>query len=151
MQSTHVCNPKTLCMNTDTIRIILVDDHKMVRESLSLLLSFNKRFSIIKTCADGYDAIHQARQLLPDIMLVDVNMDPINGFDVVKNVMETNPTIKIIGISVNNQLAYAERMMELGAKGFLTKDSTLDEMTHAIIEVHSGRSYVSRNMKRTIS
>ena len=138
---------------SDPIRIILVDDHKLARESLSLLLGFDARFSIVKECDNGHDAIQQARTLRPDIMLVDVNMEPLNGFDVVKSVMETNPATRIIGISVNNHPLYATRMLSLGACGFVTKGSSLDEMTHAIMEVHSGRQYVSDDIRgqQTIS
>jgi two-component system, NarL family, invasion response regulator UvrY len=133
---------------SDPIRIILVDDHKLARESLSLLLGFDARFSIVKECDNGHDAIHHARDLAPDVMLVDVNMEPLNGFDVVKSVLETNPGTRIIGISVNNHPLYASRMLAIGARGFVTKGSSLDEVTHAIMEVHGGREYVSGDIRR---
>jgi two-component system, NarL family, invasion response regulator UvrY len=135
-------------MSTDLIRIILVDDHKLVRESLGLLLGYDTRFSIIKECDNGHDAIQQARQLCPDIMLVDVNMEPVNGFEVVKNVLRTHPDLKIIGISVNNHPLYANHMLEIGARGFITKGSTLEEMTRAILHVHGGGRYVSPDIAR---
>lgn len=134
-------------MNTHPIRIILVDDHKLARESLGLLLGYDERFSIVKECDNGHDAIEHASQLRPDVMLVDVNMNPMNGFEVVKNVLQQNPEIKIIGISVNNQPAYANRMLQVGARGFVTKSSSLDEMSHAIMEVHNGRRYVSNDIR----
>ncbi len=89
-----------------------------------------------------------ARTLLPDIMLVDVNMSPINGFEVVKNVMATHPDTKIIGISVNNHPQYVDHMLSIGAKGFVTKGSPLEEMTKAIIAVHEGKQYVSGDISR---
>lgn len=134
-------------MNSDQIRIILVDDHKLAREALGQLLGFDARFSVIKECENGHDAIQEARQLCPDIMLVDINMDPINGFEVTRSVLETHPATKIIGISVNNLAAYANRMIKLGARGYITKGTTLDEMTNAIIEVHSGGRYFSKDIK----
>jgi two-component system invasion response regulator UvrY len=137
-------------MNNAPIRIILVDDHKLARESIGQLLGFDARFSVIKECDNGHDAIHEASQLRPDIMLVDINMDPINGFEVVKRVMENNPDTKIIGISVNNLAAYANRMIQLGAKGFITKGTTLDEMTHAILRVYEGERYVSKDVRGEI-
>jgi two-component system invasion response regulator UvrY len=135
-------------MSTELIRIILVDDHKLVRESLCLLLGYDTRFTIIKECDNGHDAIHHARTLLPDIMLVDVNMSPINGFEVVKNVIATHPDTKIIGISVNNHPQYVDHMLSIGAKGFVTKGSPLEEMTNAIIAVHEGKQYVSNDILR---
>jgi two-component system invasion response regulator UvrY len=135
-------------MSTELIRIILVDDHKLVRESLCLLLGYDERFSIIKACDNGHDAIAQASTLRPDIMLVDVNMSPVNGFEVVKGVLATNPDAKIIGISVNNHPQYVDHMLSIGARGFVTKGSTLEEMTNAIIAVYEGRQYVSGDILR---
>lgn len=135
-------------MNDDPIRIILVDDHKLARESLGLLLGYDERFSIVKDCDNGRDAVEYASLLHPDVMLVDINMSPMNGFEVVKNVLQNNPGIKIIGMSVNNQPAYANRMLQVGARGFVTKSSPLHEMSHAIIEVYNGRQYVSSDVTK---
>jgi len=137
-------------MVTDPIRIIVVDDHKLARESISLLLGSDERFSVIQSCSNGHDAIQQGRQLCPDIMLVDINMDPVDGFTVAEQVLETNPSIKIIGISVNNTVQYAYRMLTIGARGFVTKGSSLDEVIHAIMEVHNGRKFVSSDLRGTL-
>jgi two-component system, NarL family, invasion response regulator UvrY len=137
-------------MNNDPIRIILVDDHKLARESWSLLLDYDARFSVIRECENGPDAIQEVSRLKPDILLVDINMYPLNGFEVTQKVLEEDPSIKIIGISVNNQPSYANKMLEIGARGFVTKGSPFEEITHAIVEVHNGRNYVCseiRNMQ----
>lgn len=134
-------------MSNPPIRIILVDDHKMARESWSMLLSYDGRFTVIKECANGKDAIEQAATLVPDVMLVDINMSPINGFEVAQRVLQANPAMKIIGISVNNQPSYANRMLEIGAKGFVTKGSPFDEITHAISEVYRGENYICSEIK----
>jgi DNA-binding NarL/FixJ family response regulator len=138
-------------MNNDPIRIILVDDHKLARESWCLLLDYDPRFSVIKECENGPDAIQEVSRLKPDILLVDINMYPLNGFEVTQKVLEADPSMKIIGISVNNQPSYANKMMEIGARGFVTKGSPFEEITHAIVEVHNGRNYVCneiRNMQQ---
>lgn len=134
-------------MNNDPIRIILVDDHKLARESWSLLLDYDPRFSVIKECENGPDAIKEVRRLKPDILLVDINMYPLNGFEVTQKVLEADPSMKIIGISVNNQPSYANKMMEIGARGFVTKGSPFEEITHAIVEVHNGRNYVCNEIR----
>ena len=90
------------------------------------LLENNPRFRVVADCDNGADAaIEQAKQLLPDIMLVDINMTPDNGFKVTERVAAELPSVKIIGISVNNQPKYAIKMIELGARGYLTKTSSL--------------------------
>lgn len=134
-------------MNNDPIRIILVDDHKLARESWSLLLDYDARFTVIKECENGHDAIQEVSLLRPDILLVDINMYPLNGFEVTQKVLEADPSMKIIGISVNNQPSYANKMMEIGARGFVTKGSPFEEITHAIVEVHNGRNYVCNEIR----
>jgi DNA-binding NarL/FixJ family response regulator len=125
-------------MSKQPIRIILVDDHQLARESWSMLLGYDDRFAVIHETGNGQDAIDLANRFEPDIMLVDINMEPVNGFEVTQKVLEKNPGVKIIGISVNNHPSYANHMLELGAKGFLTKGSSFDEIIQAIEEVHNG-------------
>jgi two-component system invasion response regulator UvrY len=144
---THLKTSLLSTMNIEPIRLILVDDHKIVRESWSLLPGYDNRFSIIHECDNGEEAIEHALRLSPDILLVDINMYPSNGFEVTKKVLEANPTAKIIGISVNNQPSYANRMLEIGGMGFITKGSPFEEVIHAIIEVHNGNRYVCNEIK----
>ncbi len=137
-------------MNNDPIRIILVDDHELVRESWKILLGNDPRFQVIGDFGNGHDAIEYAQKLIPDIMLVDINMSPLNGFAVTKSIMETNPSIKIIGLSVNNQPSYALKMVELGAKGYLTKTTSLEEISHGILEVHRGELYICDEVRNNM-
>jgi two-component system, NarL family, invasion response regulator UvrY len=137
-------------MSNEPIRIMLVDDHKIVRKSWKSLLENNPRFTVIADCDNGQSAIEQAEQLIPDIMLVDINMSPLNGFAVTERIMETTPSIKIIGLSVNNQPKYAVRMVELGARGYLTKTSSLEEINHGIMEVHRGEFYICEEVTRNM-
>ncbi|MEI9946390.1 MAG: response regulator transcription factor [Chitinophagaceae bacterium] len=81
---------KSLSMQEEKIRIIVVDDHSVVREFLQLILNANERFSVIKACDNGIDAIEQAALLQPDLMLLDINMSPLNGFEVAQKALEQN-------------------------------------------------------------
>ena len=134
-------------MPTGLIRIMLVDDHRIVRESWKLLLENNPRFQIIAECDNGQQAIHKAIELLPDIILVDVNMSPHNGFMVTESVARSAPSVRVIGLSVNNQPKYATKMLELGARGYLTKTSSLEEINHGIMEVYRGEVYICHEVK----
>jgi two-component system invasion response regulator UvrY len=134
-------------MSHTPIRIILVDDHQLVRQSMGLMLETDKRFSIIKECDNGSDAIREANNLKPDVMLVDINMHPVNGFEVVKEVLAHNPAVKIIAISVNNHISYISKMLNLGASGYVTKGSPFDEISQAIIQVHNGQQYLSADIR----
>jgi len=113
-------------MTTPQIRIVLADDHQLIRESWRMLLENNPRFKVIADCANGHDAIRCISEHSPDILLVDINMQPLNGFEVVRQVVEHNPAVRIIGMSVNNQPRYATRMVEMGAHGLI---KTTQEMS----------------------
>ena len=135
-------------MSTEPIRIIIVDDHSMVRESWKMVLERNERIKVIALCDNGEMAIELSQKLIPDILLVDVNMSPLNGFAVTKTVTEMNPGIKIIAMSVNNQIYYAKRMLELGAKGYMTKTSPIEEVEQGILKVYDGEQYICNEIKR---
>ena len=138
-------------MNLPPIRIVLVDDHDLVRGSWKLLLKQNELFSIIGECKNGAEAIEEASKLMPDIILMDINMFPVNGLEATERITQQNLPIKIIGLSINNQPAYAQKMLQAGAKGYVTKNSTLHEMTHAIMEVHNGRQYICDEVREKMA
>lgn len=137
-------------MDPNKIKIVLVDDHRLVLESWKLLLENDFRFTIIAECENGEDAIRITREMTPDIILMDINMAPINGFDTTRKILSEHPLFKIIGISVNNQPSYATKMLEIGGKGFVTKGSSFDELTSAILKVHNGGKYICDEIKRQI-
>jgi two-component system, NarL family, invasion response regulator UvrY len=132
------------------IRIMIVDDHEMVLRSWKSLLENNPDFEVIALCDKGEQAIVLGMELQPDIMLVDVKMEPMNGFTVTEKLAQKVPSIKIIGLSVNNQPRYANRMMKLGARGYLTKTSTLGEINQAIREVYAGRTYLCEEIQKKL-
>ncbi|HOZ68886.1 MAG TPA: response regulator transcription factor [Chitinophagaceae bacterium] len=137
-------------MKDELIRIMLVDDHPLVRESWKLLLENNPRFEIVADYSNGAEALENIPSLKPDILLVDINMAPLDGFAVTKSVNTMMPEIKIIGLSVHNQPKYATRLLQLGARGFLTKTSSLEEINHGILAVHQGKVYICDEIKRNM-
>jgi len=132
------------------IRIVLVDDHDAVRESWKFFLEKDERFIVIGQCKNGREAIEQAQILMPDIMLMDVNMSVVNGFEATRKITEITPSVKIIGLSVNNHPGYAAKMLELGARGFVTKSSPFSELKAAILKVHAGGDYVCDEINNDI-
>jgi two-component system, NarL family, invasion response regulator UvrY len=129
------------------IRVVIVDDHQMIRETWKMILQLDHRIQVIAECASGAEAIDCATDLKPDVMLMDINMAPVNGFEATRKIVKTNPEIKIIGVSVNNQPGYARNMLQLGAKGYVTKNSSHQEMIQAIIQVNNGSTYVCNEVK----
>ncbi|MCR6720843.1 MAG: response regulator transcription factor [Chitinophagaceae bacterium] len=103
---------------------------------------------MVAQCKDGVEAIAKAIELHPDVMLMDINMTPINGFEATKEIVEKMPDIKIIGVSANNHPSYANKILALGGWGFVTKSSPFDELMGAIVKVYEGEKYVCKEVAR---
>ncbi len=135
-------------MDSEKISIVIADDNQLIRETWKLILEQDRRFFIVAECANGAEAIKAATKFAPDIILMDINMHPVNGFEATKKILKQAPSRKIIGISVNNQPSYARNMLQLGAKGYVTKDSTKEEMINAIITVYNGGTFICEDIKK---
>ena len=135
-------------MNSEKIGIVIVDDHQIMRETWRLILQQDPRFSIVTECTSGEDAIKAAGDLHFDVMLMDINMHPINGFEATRRILSNHPSTRIIGMSVNNQPSYARNMLNLGARGFITKDCSKHEMIYAITCVFDGDTYICEDVRK---
>ncbi|HLX66910.1 MAG TPA: response regulator transcription factor [Puia sp.] len=133
------------------VSIMIVDDHTLIRETWSFLLGKNENFDVVAECGDGERAIELARDKRPDVVLLDINMAPMSGFDVLKMIRKYSPGSKIIGVSMHSQPAYAKKMLRLGAKGYVTKNSPRQEMLEAIAEVSRNQVYVCQEVKNILS
>jgi DNA-binding NarL/FixJ family response regulator len=133
------------------ISILIVDDHTLIRETWSFLLGRNDNFEVIAEVGDGQTAIDLARDRRPQIVLLDINMSPLNGFDVLKMIRKLSPGSKVIGVSMHSQPAYAKKMLRLGARGYVTKNSPRQEMLDAIAEVNKGNIYICQEVKNILS
>lgn len=126
---------------------MIADDHDMLRETWKTLLHLNPEFSVIAECKNGSEAIEFAQTHNPDIIFMDINMSPVNGFEATREITRLMPGIKIIGISINNQPSFALNMIKAGAKGYLTKNTTFQEIMEAITEVLNGEIFICREIK----
>jgi DNA-binding NarL/FixJ family response regulator len=133
------------------ISIILVDDHKLIRDSWSFILNSDQRFTVVGETNNGEDAVEMVKNLKPDVVLMDVNMAPVNGFDATRQIMKLLPAAKVIAVSMHTMPAYAKRMMQLGAMGYVTKNSSKDEMIKAILEVYEGKKYICEEVKNILA
>ena len=138
-------------MDIETIRIIIVDDHQLVRQAWKTLLHGVQGIEIIQECSSGAEVISIAPSLNPHIILMDINMTPLDGFEVTRKILQTSPEIKIIGISINNQPVYARKIMQLGASGYVTKNSSKEEMIRAIHEVSKGKTYICQEVLQNMN
>jgi two-component system invasion response regulator UvrY len=146
-----------LAEKTSMIKLIIVDDHFHVREAWSWVLNQVPHINVIALCANGQEAIAAAKDLQPDVMLMDIHMEPTNGIEATRIIREFAPGIKIIGVSVQAERSYVNEMLRSGANGYVTKNSSSTEMIEAIDEVLAGRIYLCeevghlRNLGHTLS
>ena len=124
------------------IKLIIVDDHFHVREAWSWVLNQVPGLNVIAQCANGQEAIEAARELQPDVMLMDIHMKPVNGIEATRTIRGFAPEIKIIGVSVQAERSYVNEMLRNGANGYVTKNSSSTEMVTAIDEVLAGKTYL---------
>jgi DNA-binding NarL/FixJ family response regulator len=135
----------------DKITILLVDDHKLIRESWTFILNSDDRFLVIGETSNVDEAIAIAKEKNPGIVLMDINMSPVNGFEATKLIRKCSPASKIIGISMHSMPAYARRMLQMGAMGYVTKNSSKDELLEAIIAVNNGEKFLCEEVKNILA
>ena len=129
------------------IRIVLADDHDLMRTTIEEILSQYNHLQVVASCKNGEHAIEQTILLQPHFLLVDVVMKKVSGLEVAKRIKETLPDTKIIAFSSHNNPAYAQAFLDLGPNGFLTKTSIPTELLIAIEAINSGSRYLCNEIK----
>ena len=132
------------------IKVVIADDHRLVREAWRLLLDRDQRLSVIAVCENGYRVVEACRMLQPDIVLMDINMEPMNGIEATRNIRSFSEDIRIIGISVHTDSSYVNALMQAGANGYVTKNSSGDEMVTAILQVMQGQTYFCKEISAVV-
>ncbi len=133
------------------INILIADDHKLIRETWSYILNSDARFQVIGECGDAQEAVELARTKRPHVILMDINMTPFSGLEATQRIRKVSPGSKVIGVSMHSQPAYAKKMLQMGARGYVTKNSSKEEMIKAILEVNHGNKYICDEIKNIIS
>lgn len=128
---------------TETIRILLADDHRMIREGLRALLRPEADFALVAEAEDGHTAVRMAAELSPDVVIMDIRMPDLNGIDATRRLLEATPRTKVIGLTGHADDRMAAEMLRAGASGFLLKDVAFDELAQAVRTVVSGKTYLS--------
>ncbi|MEM7200907.1 MAG: response regulator transcription factor [Planctomycetota bacterium] len=126
-----------------TIRILLADDHQIVREGLSSLLTKEGHGEIVGEAADGRTAVKLARQLQPDLVVIDVAMPELNGIEATQQILRDHPATRVIVLSMHADATYVGRALKAGAAAYLLKDCAFEELAEALSRVHSGGIYLS--------
>ena|ERR1700730_4733704 len=131
------------------IKLIIADDHNRVRQAWVFILSRNPDIHIVAECTNGEEAINAVKEHRPDVVLMDINMEPMNGIEAAQIITQSSST-KVIGMSVHADMAYVNKMLEVGAIGYVTKNSPSEEMVKAIQLATKGKTYLCKEIQELV-
>ena len=128
------------------IKVMLADDHSMIREGLKQLLELEGEFEVVEEASDGGDCIEKLQIIKPDILLLDLNLPVMNGLEVLQKIRDMKSELKILLLTVHNEVEYLLKAVDIGANGYLLKDSESSELKKAIISVVNGEDYIQPSL-----
>lgn len=127
-------------------KIIITDDHSMIREGLKKLLELDGDIEVIGEASNGIECMELLKKFHPDVLLLDINMPNMNGLEVLENLKENKMNIKVIILTVHNEIEYLLRAVEIGINGYMLKDSDSAELKKAIFTVVEGENYIQPSL-----
>lgn len=128
------------------VKIIIADDHSMVREGLKQLLELDGDIEIIAEAKDGIECLEKLKSTLPDILLLDINMPNMNGLEVLQKIKDKKINVKVIVLTVHNEVEYLMKAVDIGIDGYMLKDSDSVELRKAIFTVLQGDTYIQPSL-----
>jgi len=131
-----------------TIRIVIAEDQRMLRELLSALLVREPEFEVVGEAGTGGEALALAAQLNPDVMVLDISLPEVDGIEVARSLKGRLPALKLLALSVHTERPVVQQMLKAGADGYVVKTSALEELVHAIRAVAQGKVYLSPEVAR---
>ncbi len=131
------------------IRVLLVDDHGIVRDALYYLLSAQGDIQIIGTAVDGLDAVDKARQDCPDVIVMDVSMPRMDGLQAAREICKFCPSTRIVMLTIYNSREHIRHALSAGAQGYVLKDAAGKELVEAVRTLHAGGKYFSKKISDT--
>jgi two-component system, NarL family, response regulator NreC len=132
------------------IRILLADDHTVMRRGLRLLLESQPEFSVVAEASDGRQAVQQAEAMLPDVAVMDIAMPNLSGIEAAQRIASAQPNTAIVILSMHSDEGYVLRALKVGAKGYLLKDSAEGDLIEAIKAVHQGKTFFSPEISKML-
>lgn len=137
-------------MNENRIKLILVDDHDLIREGLNRILSFEDDLLILGEAKNGKEGLELIKDLTPDIVLLDINMPIMDGIETLKNIKKYNKEIKVVMLTVENDRRTINEAIDIGADAYVLKESAGSEITNAIRLINSGEKYIDKALVKII-
>lgn len=132
------------------IRVLLADDHAVVREGLRLLIETHRDISVVGEAADGREAVSLVKQLQPDVVVMDITMPDLNGIVATRQIRNCCPSTQIVILSMHASTEHISQALRAGAKGYLLKEAAGKEVVQAIRAAHAGNRYLSRHITERV-
>ncbi|MDY6988353.1 MAG: response regulator transcription factor [Thermodesulfobacteriota bacterium] len=132
------------------IRVLLADDHRILREGLRSLLEKEEDMEIVAETEDGRSAVESAREFTPDVVVMDIGMDNLNGIDATRQITSICPGVKILALSMHRDEQFVGGMLTAGASGYLLKDCAAEELSLAIRAIVTGETYLSPAISKVL-
>lgn len=126
-----------------SMRIILADDHKIIRDGLRTLIENQSHMEVVGEAENGRQAVEMTLELVPDVVVMDVTMADLNGIEATRQIHKEQPSVKVIALSMHSDRRFVKGMLEAGASGYLLKDCAFEELARAIHSVISNETYLS--------
>jgi DNA-binding NarL/FixJ family response regulator len=126
-----------------TIKVILVDDHVVVRQALKSSLDKERDLEVVGEAGDGREGVRMAREIKPNVVVMDIAMPNLNGVEATRQIVAENPDVRVLALSMHSDRLLVAEMLKAGAAGYLVKQCTFSEMVEAIRAVASGNTYLS--------
>lgn len=130
----------------EKINVMLVDDHSMIREGLKQLLEFDGSIKVVGEASNGVECLEKIYTCNPDVLLLDINMPEMNGIEVLKKMKADNSQIKVLILTVHNEMDYLMKAVDIGVDGYILKDSESSELKKAIMAVKDGENYIQPSL-----
>lgn len=128
------------------VNVMIADDHSMIREGLKQLLELEGDFQVIAEACDGIDCLEKLETIFPDVLLLDINMPNMNGLEVLQKLKEKRSKVKVLVLTVHNEVEYLIKSVDIGINGYLLKDSEFAELKKAILSVVAGEDYIQPSL-----
>lgn len=125
---------------------MITDDHSLIREGLKQLLELEGDFQVIAEACDGIDCMEKLKDQIPDVLLLDINMPRMNGLEVLQKIKDEKIDVKILVLTVHNEVEYLLKAVDIGINGYLLKDSESSELKKAILSVVDGEDYIQPSL-----
>lgn len=132
------------------IKLLIADDHQMMRESLKAMIEKEPDMTVIGETQDGLTTVDLARKLAPDVVVMDVSMPDLNGIEATRKIIKTNPNLKVVALSGHIDQHFVREMFTAGAVAYIHKQGASDELIRAIRDVMAGKKYISPDAARGI-